>query len=113
MSERSAISSPLVRQSQRPVADFESELVTITPHGFEPTEIVRPKGAFQLAIEDRSGLETLSLQLSRSVGARLLNMRSLRTEPNWNEVVDLEPGEYVLTAVENPRWTCRLIITAR
>src|SRR5260370_41006569 len=31
-----------------PIAPFESELVTITPHGFEPKEITRPKGLFLL-----------------------------------------------------------------
>lgn len=28
--------------TQRRIADFESELITITPHGFEPQEIIRP-----------------------------------------------------------------------
>ena len=30
--------------TQRRMADFESELITITPHGFEPQEIKRPAG---------------------------------------------------------------------
>ena len=28
--------------TQRRIADFESELITITSHGFEPQEITRP-----------------------------------------------------------------------
>jgi len=37
--------TPVAAQRPRPIADIESELVTITSHGFEPRQITRPQGA--------------------------------------------------------------------
>src|SRR6266508_4488481 len=39
------------------IGRIESELITITPRGFEPKEITRPTGEFLLVINNRSGLE--------------------------------------------------------
>ena len=100
-----------VPQRRRPIADFESELVTITPHGFEPREITRPQGRFLLMVDNRSGLGATSLALTREAGARTHEMRVPREEPDWSEVVNLPPGRYVLTEDDHSEWTCVLIIT--
>src|ERR1044071_9369456 len=47
-------SAPRVPQRHRTIADFESELITITSHGFEPHEISRPSGRFLLMVDNRS-----------------------------------------------------------
>src|SRR6185295_10719587 len=54
--------------TQRRLADFESELITITPHGFEPQEITRPQGRVLLMVENQSDLAVTSLQLTREAG---------------------------------------------
>ncbi len=100
-------------QRQRPIADFESELITITPHGFEPGQITRPQGRFLLLIDNRSSVATTALALTSEVGQRTHEMRVPREEPNWSEVVDLRPGHYVLTEADHPLWSCRITITAQ
>jgi hypothetical protein len=100
-------------QRRRPIADFESELITITPHGFEPRELTRPPGQFLLLIDNRSDLAATLLSLTREAGPRTHEMHVPREEPNWSEVVDLQPGNYVLTEANHPRWECRITITAR
>ena len=99
--------------TQRRLADFESELITITPHGFEPQEISRPEGRVLLMLDNQSDLAVTSLQLTREAGPRLNEMRVSREQPNWSEAVDLHPGRYVLTDSEHPDWQCRITITAR
>ena len=99
--------------TQRRVADFESELITITPHGFEPQEIKRPAGRVLLMVDNQSNFDMMSLQLTREAGPRINEMRVLREQPNWSEAVDLHPGRYVLTDSEHPEWQCRITITAR
>lgn len=99
--------------TQRRIADFESELITITPHGFEPQEITRPEGRVLLMVDNRSDLDMTSVRLSRETGMRINDIRVPREEPNWSEVVDLQPGRYVLTQSEHPDWECRITITAR
>jgi hypothetical protein len=105
--------APALPQRTRPIADFESELITITPHGFEPREITRPQGRFLLMIDNRSDLAATSLSLTREAGPRTHEMRVPREEPNWSDVVDLTPGRYVLTEADHSSWGCLITITAQ
>jgi hypothetical protein len=99
--------------TQRRIADFESELITITPHGFEPQEITRPQGRVLLMVDNQTDLAVSSLQFTREAGPRIKEMQVSRDQPNWSEAVDLPPGRYVLTEAEHPEWQCRITITAR
>jgi hypothetical protein len=99
--------------TQRRIADFEAELITITPHGLEPQAITRPEGRVLLMVDNQSDLATTSLWLMRDTGARIKEMQVPREQPNWNEAIDLAPGRYVLTESEHPEWQCRITITAR
>jgi hypothetical protein len=105
--------APAMPESSRKIADFESELITITPHGFEPQEITRPQGRFLLMIDNRSGLATTSLSLTREAGPQTQEMRVPRESPNWSDIVDLPAGRYLLTETDHPRWSCQFTITAR
>jgi hypothetical protein len=99
--------------TQRRIADFESELITITPHGFEPQEITRPQGRVPLMVDNQTDLAVSSLQFTREAGPRINEMQVSREQPNWSEAVDLPPGRYVLIEAEHPEWQCRITITAR
>ncbi len=57
---------------------LEAELITLHPSGFEPSEISRPAGPFILALQNRSGLEQLLLQINRSSGARMREVQMRR-----------------------------------
>lgn len=89
------------------------ELITITPRGFEPAEITRSKGIFLLAVDNRSGLDEVTLRHDRVAGNRLHETRVPRKELDWSEVFDLNPGQYVLTEANHPQWACRFTITAQ
>jgi hypothetical protein len=101
------------QQPRRAIADFESELITVTPHGFEPREISRPRGRFLLMIDNRSGLAEFSPRLSREAGPTLTNINLPREEPDWSELLNLPPGRYLLTEANHPRWSCLITITAQ
>ena len=97
-------------ERNRQIAQMESELITVTPHGFEPQEITRPAGAFLLFIEDRSGFKQVSPQLTRLAGFRVLNLTISREQPDWSDVLNLQPGTYLLTDSDHPTWLCRVTI---
>jgi len=103
--------APALPQRTRPIADFEAELITITPHGFEPREITRPEGRFLLMVDNRSGVAATALALTSEGGLRTREMRVPREEPNWSEALELPAGRYVLTEADHPRWSCRITIT--
>lgn len=88
---------------------LEAELVTLSPAGFEPAEVVRAGGPFLLAVNNRSGAEGLTLLLVRQNGAREREVR-LRGRMRWRERVNLPPGDYTLSVAGHPEWVCRLSI---
>jgi hypothetical protein len=101
-------------QTQMPPAvRIETELVTIRRHGFEPQEITRPADPFILAVENRSGLEEVTLRLDRAAGNRLKEVNIPRGKLNWRDAFDLPPGSYVLTEANHPDWVCSITITAK
>jgi hypothetical protein len=92
---------------------LETELLTLQPTGFEPNEIQRPQGAFVLGVDNRTGIETIDLRLVRADGQRLKALESPRRKISWREVVDLAPGQYVLSEANHPDWTCPVTILPR
>lgn len=90
---------------------IESEVVTILPTGFSPSEITRPRGRFLIVVDNRSGLEETNLRLERAAGSRLREVRRTKEELIWRQLEDLPPGEYVLTEASHPEWACRITIT--
>ena len=93
-------------------AAVQAELITITPTGFEPAELTRPKGKFLLAIDNHSGLNEVDFYFERETGGRVNVPLSRRGKLAWREVVDLTPGTYILRATNDESWRCRLTITA-
>jgi hypothetical protein len=91
---------------------IESEIITATRRGFEPMVISRPEGKFILMIDNRSGKD-LTFHLARETGERLNEIASSRHELDWNEVLDLQPGKYILTEQDHPEWACSIRITAK
>lgn len=94
-------------------ARVETELVTITPTGFDPAEITRPQGRFILKVDNRGGLEEVTLQLDGLRGGREREVRVRRTALDWRDLLDLRPGAYVLREAGHPGWACRITITPR
>ena len=88
----------------------EIELITLRPAGFEPAEITRPKGPFVLFIDDRSGRDTSSLLLQRNNGGQLRAIGLERRKSEWNDVVDLTPGTYILQDANNSELRCQITI---
>jgi hypothetical protein len=90
---------------------LESELITIGPDGFEPSAIRRPTGRFFLAIENRSGLDSVTLRIDRVGGNRLKAAAVSGGQLDWIDVLDLTPGDYVITEGDHPNWVCNITVT--
>jgi hypothetical protein len=88
---------------------LEVELVTLRASGFEPLQITRPKGSFVLFVQDRSGKESSSFTLKQVTGQHLREVNTTRLKFEWYDVVNLPPGDYLLTTT-NSDSICRLTI---
>ena len=104
------VAAPKPLQS-KPNEKIEGEIVTIRPVGFDPPEIIRAGGRFTLLVDNRSGLEGVTLRLDQEGGPRLHDVEVPREKLDWVQGVDLAPGQYLLTEANNPSWVCRITIT--
>ena len=92
---------------------IETELITITTTGFEPSEITRPQGQFFLDVDNRSELNNLELHLERVNGVREKSAKILKTAPELRLPLDLPPGTYLLRESGHSNWVTRITITAQ
>ncbi len=103
--------SVLTVQNPNPLRTvIDSELLTLTPTGFEPASITRPKGKFLLAVDNRTGLEAISFELRRVNGASERQTRLTNHRVRWREIMDLPPGNYVIQVADH-NWFCSLSIS--
>jgi hypothetical protein len=89
--------------------------IKIGPLGFQPKEVTRPAGNFELLLINATGEKGLELQLLRDRdgegGPELVQKLQPKPGRNLRKQVHLAPGEYLLTVRDHPEWVCRLIIT--
>ncbi len=92
--------------------NMKVEMISVGPNGFQPTSLTRPSLRFLLAINNRSGLEELSIQLMREDGTLMQEARVNSKQPNWRSLVSLPPGTYRLIETSHKDWICTIVITA-
>ena len=107
--EKRGRGNPAVVQGQK--RRIEPVIVTLTPTGFEPAELTRPRGAFLLVVDNRSNNPELLFHLNSENGKRAHEQQTHRGgRLDWNKVLDLPPGRYVLTEATHPNWVCKITI---
>src|SRR5262249_14828428 len=105
---------PASVQGQPKPERIEMEHITLTPRGFEPSAITRPRGAFYIAVDNRSGFQDeLAFRLDRVDGNRLHEARLPKGRLGWRQLVDLPPGRYAVTEADHPDWVCSVTIIAQ
>ena len=95
----------------KPGTRLKTVAVTLTPDGFQPQTIEQKKGPFFFAVNNRTGIDGLTIELKREVGGGLKEIKMDTKHHRGAEVFDLPPGRYLVTT-DNPSWICRLTIAA-
>jgi len=90
---------------------IQVELIMVRSNGFEPTQVTRPKGPVVFAVVNRSGLSDLTFALSKEHGNRVHDFRHRQHLLDTRELMDLSPGEYILSEQSHPTWACHLTVT--
>lgn len=107
---------PLIQKAATPEPLIVEQL-TLRPSGFYPFEFTRPSGKFLLAVNNRVGIVEMNLRLSRETSNGVLRnlseVKVHRRQSDWNDVVDLQPGTYLLTEASNPKWVCRITVVQK
>ena len=100
-------------QESRKIVTIETQRVTLRRTGFEPSEFTRHKGPFLLSVDNVSELGEMNFQLFRQNGTTEREIRHRQDKFRLRQVVDLNPGRYVLTEANHPDWRCEITITAQ
>lgn len=74
----------------------------MSPRGFDPAEVRWPKGRIFLTVNNLSNVSELVLRLDRKVGGRVKEMNLRSKKERSAGVLDLTPGDYLLTEANHP-----------
>jgi hypothetical protein len=89
-----------------------SHQLVLRASGFEPNEVTWPRERFFLVIDNRTRISDITLRIDRVHGGRLKEVNLKSKKQRSAGVLDLPPGEYVLSEVNHPDWVCRIKILA-
>lgn len=101
-----------VNQEQTGEAGPEVPLVLLAlwPEGFETNEMKLEPGEYLFMIGNRTGLKQVNFQLHREGRERLAGATVGGRQKDLKQRLRLTPGIYVVTANDNPEWTCRITV---
>lgn len=98
-------------QSKPKATRLPSHVITLRPSGFDPAEVLWPKGKFFLTIDNRSNVNEINLVLDRQAGRRVKEVKFRMRKERSAGVLELTPGNYLLTESNHPEWVCRIRIS--
>lgn len=89
--------------------------LTLTPYGFEPTEMNLRPTRVVLAVYNRTGLKELSLRIDRDTPGnpreRIAQERVPSSRWKWGKQLVLAPGTYIVSEERHPEWVCRIKVS--
>ena len=97
-------------EATAPAPQIQTALITIRPTGFDPSEIGVAEGHFRIAVDNKSGLDEVTLRLTREGGDRVREVRLPPGQLKWRETLMLPPGNYLLTEANHSDWRCRITV---
>ena len=103
------ISANLV-QSDEAGPEVKLVLLALLPHGFENTEMQLNAAEYLFIIGNRTGLKEVDVRLDREGKERVLAATVRGRRMDLKQRLKLTPGTYLVTANDNPDWTCRIVV---
>lgn len=103
--------SPASAATPLPPGQTRAELITITPRGFEPSQITRPAGRALVVVVNKSEHPTTTLRLLAENGSVLGQVQMPRNRRRWSQFVTLVPGRYRIVDVNRPNVFCNIEVT--
>ena len=97
-------------QSAEVGPEFKLVLLALLPHGFETNEMQLDAGEYMFIVGNRTGLKEVNIRFGREGEKPLATPTLGGRSRDWKQRLKLTPGDYVISASENPDWTCRIIV---
>ena len=100
-----ALGQPAVYQDA-----IEEVSLTLSSSGFAPAELRPHGGKFLLSLDNRTDVKELTLRIARNGGVQIREIRVPGGGGDWSELFELQPGNYTVSEVNHPNWTCTIVI---
>jgi hypothetical protein len=97
-------------QSDEAGPEVKLVLLALLPDGFENTELRLDAGEYLFIIANRTGLKEVDVRVERAGRERLARAVVGKRRKDWKQRFVLTPGTYLVTANDNPDWTCRIVV---
>ena len=85
-------------------------LLALLPHGFEINEMHLDAGDYLFIVGNRTGRRDVNMRLEREGKERVASATVRGGRIHWKQRLKLTPGTYLVTADDNPDWTCRIVV---
>ncbi len=85
-------------------------LLALLVNGFENNEMQLEAGDYMFIIGNRTGLREVNIRLEREGKERVAEAAAGGRQREWKKRLKLTPGNYIVTANDNPEWTCRIVV---
>lgn len=90
--------------------EFKLVLLALLPHGFETNEMYLDAGTYMFIIGNRTGLKEVNFRIDREGKDRIGESIAGGRKRDWKQRFELTPGNYVVSANDNPEWSCRIVV---
>ena len=97
-------------QSDQAGPEVKLVLLALLPEGFDATEMQLEPGDYVLVIGNRTGLRDVNVRMDREGNARVATATLRGRQRDWKQRMQLVSGTYLVTANDNPEWSCRIVV---
>ena len=99
-------------QAKKSTPNVQGIVLRLDWRGFDPKNLKLPKGQYVLQIDNRTRYLTPHYQLDRVKGGpKVMEVSLNKKQLDWSQLMELQPGDYVLTEAQHPKWICRITVT--
>ena len=100
----------ILGQSDEVGSEFKLVLLALLPHGFETNEMYLDAGTYMFIIGNRTGLKEVNFRFDREGKDRVGEAIAGGRKRDWKQRFELTPGNYIVSANDNPEWSCRIVV---
>jgi hypothetical protein len=86
--------------------------LTLRASGFQTKEMSISAGEYFVIIHNASGLDQFGVRIRRESGESVHEVRLSKFQKRWRQNVRFNPGNYIISEIDHPEWTCRITVTA-
>lgn len=97
-------------QSDEAGPEVKLVLLALLPHGFDTNQMQIEAGDYLFIVANRTGLREVNVRLERGGNERVASATVRGSRIRWKQRLKLTPGSYLVTADDNPDWTCRIVV---